>query len=309
MSRLAKGILAGVKRIWSIKMVRTGFSVSMSLLIFAFLIYYALKSLKELENVWRLARIDILLITFPLFVVMSVWVAYTWSKIIRHFGVNLPHDINIRIYLLTLAARRIPGSLLHVIGRVALYKRYGASAKVLSFASGLEILLVLWSGIIVTLCLWVFMNRVQVDQLWLLIVLLVIFTILLHPKTIRFLFVKLTRNEDVDSIKYSVLLGFLARYIVIWLGGGILLILKVNAIYPVDTPLWLPIMFAWSLSGVAGMLITFLPSGLGVMELTLSLVLGQIMPSSIAVSVALLSRILLTLYDFIISPFCLFQAE
>jgi uncharacterized membrane protein YbhN (UPF0104 family) len=54
---------------------------------------------------------------------------------------------------------------------------------------------------------------------------------------------------------------------------------------------------AWSVSAAASLLTFFLPSGFGVMELTLTALLSSIVSPGAAVLVALAARVLLTLLD------------
>lgn len=297
-------ILQKVRRIWSIRWIRTGLSMVSSLLVLAFLIYYASKSITELQQIWPQIKPLVLLPTLPVFILAILLGGFIWSNEVRYFGVSLSNWHNIRIYTLTLAARRLPGSFLHIISRVALYKKNGVGVKTLTFVSGLDIALTIWSGILVACTSLLLFNRVQAPQATWLILFFIPFTAFLNPKVVRFLFVKLTKDKTVSFISYRVMLAWLVGYIGLWVLGALILYLIIYAIYPLDPSLWLLALVAWSLSGVTGTIITFLPSGLGITEVTMSLILGQFMPSSVAVSVALLFRILLTFFDFLVSGVC-----
>lgn len=58
---------------------------------------------------------------------------------------------------------------------------------------------------------------------------------------------------------------------------------------------------AWSLSGVAGLLTLFLPSSFGATELALTGFLQQLMPLPLALTTAVLARILTTLLEIAVS--------
>jgi len=286
---------------WSKRWVRRTASLLTSLLVLAFLVLYASKSIGELRQIKDNLRLPVLFATFPIFLGLTYCAGFMWSKIIRLFNQELPDQLNIYIYLLTLAARRLPGSLLHVVGRTALYKKKGLGVRIQAFASALEVALILWAGILVGLTAWLLSYRIEVSQVWVMGAAFLFITVLIHPKTLRFFLQKLTKEPEPPFIRYSSLLKLLTGYIFIWLAGGTMLFVFIEALYPVSISLWIPVLIAWSLYGVSGQIITILPAGLGVSEIALSLVLGQFIPPSVAVSVAILSRILLTFYDFTVS--------
>jgi hypothetical protein len=301
MTHLLKSFWDTGMRWWNRRWVRRLVSGLVTLLVLAFLTLYASQSMHELQQIWQNLRLPILLLTFPMFLLLTYAAGYMWSKIIRLFYPDFQDGLNIYIYLLTLAARRLPGSLLHIVGRTALYKKKGASVKMLAFTSTLEIALILWSGILVSLAAWLLFYRINISQMWVLLIAFILITLLIHPKTLRYLLKRLTKDENPPPIPYGSMLKLLIGYVLIWLIGGTMLFVIIAALYPVGAALWFQALIAWSFSGVSGMLITFLPSGLGIVEIAMSLILGQFIPSSVAVSVAILSRILFTFYDFAVS--------
>ncbi|MDO9087403.1 MAG: hypothetical protein Q7U53_14435 [Anaerolineaceae bacterium] len=219
----------------------------------------------------------------------------------KEFGVDLNWKINVKIYLSTLAARRLPGSIIHVLGRVSLYKLLGQSLKRIALASALEYILIVWSGVILTI-LFTFINFHIIDKFWILILIgLVIFMVTINPKFINFLLNKLNREEYKTQLNYWKILYWLIGYSIIWLLGGFFLILIIYTINSDLKFLWYQSVLPWISSGIIGMIITFLPSGLGVVEITLSSYLSKFVGISIALSAALLSRIIQTFIDVIIS--------
>lgn len=274
------------------------------LLISLFIYKFIKNNFEDLKFLWSNSNLFLLLLTFPVFLLLSIAAALMWSNITKAFGVDLSNQINIRIYLLTLAARRLPGSFLHVIGRISIYRKLGVRSKTLAFISGLEILLIVWSGIIVSIISSLFFLQIPLNYFWILILGLIISSALLHPKTLNYFFHKLINQTGVyHKISSIKLLIWLIGYMVIWVLGGVMLSLIVLALSPHSLSYFVQILTAWTISGISGIVITFLPSGLGVVELTLSLILNSFLSTTIAISVALASRILQTIYDFLISAF------
>jgi uncharacterized membrane protein YbhN (UPF0104 family) len=279
-----------------------------NLLIFFFITFFIIFLILnidfiELQNIWVNANLCYFYFTFPVYLFLSIFAGYMWTILAKNFGINISNNIQIRTYLLTLAARRLPGSFLHIIGRITIYKKLGINAKTLSFISILEIVFIIWSGIIVTILSSIFFFNLEDNLNQLLLILLLLLTILLNPKLLKIIFSKVNdQNLIVINLKYINILSWLLSYIFIWIFGGIMLFLIVlaftNKVLPENLFL---IISGWAISGITGMIITFLPSGLGITELTLVMILRQFLPSTIAISIAFASRILQTLFDLIIS--------
>jgi len=268
-----------------------------------FIFIYTNTDFYELKKVWSEANLNFLFLTFPIYLLLSVLAGYIWATIARRFGINISKNIQLHIYLLTLAARRLPGSFLHILGRITIYRKFGINAKTLSFISILEIAFIIWSGIIVSILSSIFFFQLEKNLFLLLLSLFFLLTILLNPKLITLLFEKIkSPNLLAINFNYNNVILWLLSYIILWILGGIMLFLIVLAFSEIIIPSnYFLIIFGWVISGITGMIITFLPSGLGITEMTLVMILRQFLPSTVAISIAFTSRILQTLFDLFIS--------
>jgi hypothetical protein len=128
-------------------------------------------------------------------------------------------------------------------------------------------------------------------------VLLALSLALMHPAILRRI---LARLSMVDvTWRYAHVVGWVIRYALVWLAGGVILFCFVNTVYPLAWVHLPYVMGIWSLIGVLSVTVFLLPSNLGFTEVGLSLLLGQVMPSPFAVIVALAARILLIGFDLI----------
>ncbi len=82
------------------------------------------------------------------------------------------------------------------------------------------------------------------------------------------------KDVDLPEIKYRKIFSWLVLYLLIWILGGTILYLVTVSFYP-GVSSWLYGLAAWSAAGVSGTLVTFLPSGLGLVEVVSSLVLSH----------------------------------
>jgi len=227
--------------------------------------------------------------------------AFLWSNIVQEIGVDLDWKKNSNIYLSTLAARRLPGSIIHIIGRVGMYKFYGQSVKRIALASALEYLLIIFSGIVLTILFIPLFIRNFYPFWFLLFLVMIILLFLIRSKSFEKLLHKIKGDESLPRINNKKIIFWLIGYSVIWVLGGFLLLLIIHSIDLDSKIIWYQSVFSWVSSGVIGMIITFLPSGLGVVEVSLSSSLSKIIGIPVAISVALLSRIIQTLMDIVIS--------
>jgi uncharacterized membrane protein YbhN (UPF0104 family) len=255
-------------------------------------------SIGELYTIRDQLTIGPLLSTLPIILVTLLLAAVVWSNILEKLGAVIPLQDHFLIYFMTLAARRLPGSVLHVVGRVAWYNSLGVSKRITSFASVLEIFLVLWSGMALSLLIMLLTNILNTGWLILVIIGLGLLSIILYPRTLRLVLGKLMKVDIVSfNIKFGTLLVWLIGYTVQWLLGGTIIYLICRSLFPISANLYPVCLLAWSLAGVVGMIILILPSGFGINEATISLILGLYMPVSVAIIAAILARLLWTLMD------------
>jgi hypothetical protein len=240
-----------------------------------------------------------LLGTIPLFVLGEVLASIAWGLLMNSIGPNLPMAQHFRIFVITHAARRLPGTLWYVVGRVTWYEQLGVAKRLSTFASILEIILIVWAGLITALVTLPFIVNLHVN-LWIVLLFgIVLSGLLMHPKVLGYLLGKLGSDKDAGHLSYRNILIWLSFYIILWLVGGSMLYLVLRTFLPLEVQMWATCVGAWSIAGVSGLLIQILPTGLGLSEATLSLILSTYISSSIAVSTAILFRILMTFYEFL----------
>ena len=123
--------------------VRHGITAILSLFAVATiggLLYANWDTLRGFE--WRI-RPAPLLLSFPVYGLALALAALAWARIMRALGSSVALSEHVRVYYVTNLARRLPGVLWYVVGRVALYEvmRFGDTLKemVLQGASTAEL--------------------------------------------------------------------------------------------------------------------------------------------------------------------------
>jgi len=197
-------------------------------------------------------------------------------------------------------ARGLPGPLMHVAGRLLLYEQTPNTIIAISIGSALELLLTALAGLSVSI-LTLSPERFGggFSPLWIILIAATGLVVLLHPRFISTLFqrigVKKGRNLEL-KLDYRQATCWLLLYIIDWVLGGMTFFAFAAALSPVPLRQLPYIIGAWSLSGLASVIAAFLPISLGIRELTLSILLAEVLPPGVAAIIAILSRVFLTLY-------------
>ncbi|MBN1271861.1 MAG: hypothetical protein JXB26_06270 [Candidatus Aminicenantes bacterium] len=204
---------------------------------------------------------------------------------------------HVKVYCYTNLARRIPGFFWYVLGRAHLYRHDGAGIVSISAASAIEMALIVLSGLMSYALLN--LGRWPIRWTWGLIVGIGVGLVMMHPRLLQWILSKVKHVNIVEHIRYRDVAIWLAVYISVWVLGGLALFSVVWAIQPLALVQVPGIIACWSLSGAVSTLVVFLPAGLGVREATLSMLLLPFIPAPLAVTVALMMRVLLTLYEIV----------
>jgi len=219
-----------------------------------------------------------------------------WGRIVNRLsGRQLTFRRHFKVYVATNFSRRLPGAVWYIAGRAALYEGDGIAKSVISLASLVEVILIALSSIVCYFLAWPFGGSAWGG--WpLLLVGLVAGLVLIHPRVVGALLRRLGQPE-VPQLHYRDMLTWLLLYVLVWAVGGVTLYSVVAGLHPLPLSGLPHIVRAWSLSGAAAVIVFFSPSGLGIKEVTLTLLLVPVIPVPLAAIVALLMRLLLTIYE------------
>ncbi len=274
------------------------FRYSISLIVIFFLIRYLwlnwsqLKTYEFTLNLWYILLSAILSFAFFIFSV------YCWKKILIILGNKTSFRQSMKIKLLADLGRYVPGKVWIVFGRLSLGKRYGISRKQSFTGFVIETgINVIAAAIVSVLMLYSLQKSLFYYFLFLIPALLM----LLHPR----LFERLTNfglnllNKGRIKVKFRFrhLLLLLVYYILLWLVIGLAFLFLIKSIVPVTFSSYFGITAIFAASWVIGFLSIITPGGLGVREASLSFFLSFYINPALAIVIALVSRVLLTLVE------------
>jgi len=268
------------------------FVIFLTLVILGILIYREREVLLSYQ--WELRLLPALL-SFVLFSIALLLAGLLWGWINRKLGSNINYFTHIQYYISSNLTKRIPGTVWYVAQRAQLYNSDGIDMKFTSIASGVELTLIIISGIIISL---LFAIQILVDYmigLWLFIGVFLIGIIIIHPNVLAFIFRRF--KVKAPRLDYRNIFLWLLSYGLLWIIGGVVLFCIGNTITNIPIEYIGYIIGSWALVGILSSLLFFSPSNFGITEIGLSVLLANIMPLSVGIIIAIISRILIIVYE------------
>lgn len=274
-----------------------GLQIAVIGLIFAFLLHNLYNSWHQISAYdWSLDY-SAFAIACSLMLLASSFYAYLWKLILVRLGNPLSYRKSFRIFFLSQLGRYIPGKIWGILGLVYLGEREGIPKSLSAASITLQLILQLLSGTLVflfTLPLWQ-RGIAPLEGFYPFLILLPLGLLLIHPSIVRRglgLFSRLT-GQEVISIdwNYKEILAQLALWTLFWSLNGLAHLLLIKALFPFPLTYLPTVTGIFAFGWVVGFIALFAPAGLGVMEGTLTFLLGFYFPAYVAIIIALLTRL------------------
>jgi hypothetical protein len=260
---------------------------------------------------------------FGTFAVLFPINAWLWQYIISKFGYRLTYGKAIRIWLVSQAGRYIPGKVWFALGRIYLSEREGIPKRVTTIATGLELVLVLGSSLVVFGLAWLVRpsmgGHAYLWSIWLIPVMIVG----VHPRILRFMLGRLGKlrklvkppPENVEGIsevraftmRYVDILKIFGVYVICWCiyGTGYYLIATsiglVTDVGPALTPPGLSLLPEMiginALSWAGGFVSVITPAGLGIREGISTFLLKGLIGEPYPLLIPLVARVWVTIAE------------
>jgi hypothetical protein len=217
--------------------------------------------------------------------------------IMRSLGSQASWQQHTYIYYVATLASRLPIPLGYVAGRLILYDERTSKTSI-SFGMAIELAIITISAFFIGFTLWP--QRATLLGWKIGVFILPLCLVIIHPRVLNYLCKRLKIMRGYD-LRYRDTFIWLLLYCLVWVIGGCVLYLIIKAIYPISLTELTRVIGAWSLSGLVAILTLILPFSLGLRELTLSVLLASFLPVGVSALIAILTRILLTLYELILA--------
>jgi hypothetical protein len=252
-------------------------------------------------------RVDGLRIAGAFIMIAILFMTYgrLWQLILSRFGYELTYGRSMRIWFLSQAGRYIPGKVWFALGRIYLCGLEGIPKTVTSVATGLELALVLGSGLMVFGLAAAASPVPGVGRYLLGLVLVPAILILVHPRTLNRALSLLRRRQVTLTIRYRDVLGILGVYALCWcvygtgfyLAGTAVSLSGSGAPPPGGLDLVPQMIGINALSWAGGFLSVITPAGLGIREGISTVLLGGVVSEPYPALIPLVARIWVTIAE------------
>jgi len=275
-------------------------------LLIAVIFYFLARNLyvnwnKIVEYDWNI-NYYFLASSLVLSIVGAFLIALGWNLILRVLGGRLGYKRALRIFFITDLAKYVPGKVWTMVGKVYLCAKEGIPIAKTSASVVIQPLIQVIAGIMMFLISLPFWTKTSgfMSKLYLFLPLIPIGLILLHPaimtKILNFVLTRLKQKPIELNIKYRDILLILLLWCGLWILTGVASYFLIISIYsfPISQ---LPVVIGiFSIAGISQFLT---PSGIGVLEGVLTVLLGLYVPVHIAIFIALLARVWKTVTELV----------
>jgi len=238
-----------------------------------------------------------LLASSAIYPIPFLLIASVWSLVIDRLGGFSDYVGNLQIYCYSGLAKYIPGTFWYVLGRAYFYEKRGVAKSLTALGSLWELALAAFSGLLVYLGLTICSHHTYAGPLnYLLLLLVPLGFVVLYPRGLRAALKRVLRGQvgNIGLIRSRDALAWVALYACAWLLGGLAFYLQANMIFPVPVAHLPAVASFLVISGVISHLAFFIPAGLGIREVSLSILLSSYVPFGMAIVIALVFRVWMT---------------
>ena len=225
--------------------------------------------------------------------------AMSWRAVMRSIGLTATVPESLRVFLLSQVGKYIPGSVWPVLAQAEFARDHGVSrARAMTGSIVAMVVGVVTSGVVGSLGLLLSVPGALVEYWWVLLIAAGLATLLVPPvlaRVVALAFRITKRTEQPVHIGAGPLLASAAWSVLMWLLLGLQAWLLLRQLAPgagfvLATGAFA---FAW----LVGFLVVIAPAGVGAREAALVLALSTVAEPAQALSLAIVSRFLMTAAD------------
>lgn len=288
----ARSALLYLQSGWRGKLL-TAFLLLLSLVVVGSVLVANWSSLRE--YIWHV-RLRWLVYALLLMALALFLSALTWHVLVARFTGYRHVGRNMKIWSYANLAKRIPSPIWYIGSRALLYEKRGLSKTTISLLSTLELILIILSAtgtFLLTLPFWAVppdLGR-RLGASWFVLLLLPLCLVLVHPRILQAIWHRFGRHELPERLRWRDSAFWLALYLLIWLIGSAILFSVVNMFNPLPLSQFIPIVGIWVVANTLSLVGTLTLTGIGVREISLTVLLGQILPIPLALVIAIVVRL------------------
>lgn len=266
-----------------------------------FLTWILWKDIDSLREKSFQVRYELLALSIPFFCLSIFFQFCSWHRLTSSLNIALSFPLSMRAWFISQFGKYIPGKVFLLLGRMSFYPK--EHTIIVGTAFYLEILIAVITATFVSLACLSFSPTKDIlgfDIHWLLFLSPMLIT-LAHPRLVSAILKqgmkKLNKPYHEIGLKWKTILSSMIFYMVAWSFTGTGVALCIYALTPINIQQIIFSTGSFALAAIAGLLVIFAPSGIGVRESILTLLLGTIISPALAVVVAVFARVCMSIAE------------
>jgi hypothetical protein len=258
-------------------------------------------SFRNYDWVFRPQWFLLALLSFALTLLLS---AFAWHILMSRLAGFTRRRYNLKFWAYGNLAKRLPTPVWYIASRAVLYEPYGVSKTATSLVSGLELGLILISGLalfLLTLPFWALPATLTGDiaHSWLLAPLALGCLLLLHPCILSAVWRRLSPTAGAVQLQGKDALAWIAGYAVIWCTGAWGLFCTVSIFHPLPVSTWPAMLGMWTLANTVSLAGSLTLANIGLREISLTLLLTSLTSAPTALLAAVAVRLIWLTGEFV----------
>jgi len=240
---------------------------------------------------WR-ADLRYVLLAVAVFPLAYLPTAWCWHWLVRRISSFTNGRVNSHIYFMSSLGRYIPGGIWYIAGRAYWYKDYQVPTSHVIIGTIWENLIFATSGLIV----YAFLGWQQILVACLILAATPLLYSAILNRLVTLAYQKLGQDPP-QSVPPSDVLSMLGILCIAWSAAGLMLWWVANAVHPLEQGVLPTLTGFWGLASAVSVFAAYLLGGLGLRELTLGVLLSQVLPVPVAAVIALAFRLVMTVSE------------
>lgn len=245
-------------------------------------------------------------LSIPLLVAAVVTSGLLWGKLILlATGYKVPLKDAVRVHCASWILKYVPGQVGSLVNKVAWAGKVGASRAATATSVMYENILLVFASVLVSIPVILiadeafYANTTVLAGLALVVAIIFFSNDKILYRMINYL-LKIAKKKPIDR-KFMMQGGSLIRFTLLYaiprIFNGIAFVIICSAMFTVTPDMYLPLASTFVFASMIGLLALFVPSGIGVREAVIVVLLSVYVPVELAMVVALVARFFATMAD------------
>lgn len=280
------------------KKLRYALQIVIIVFILFFFTIYLVKNWKAVKEFGWEFSISTFILSVGLIFLNFLYLVFLWKYAVEKSGAELSYIDSFTIWFVSLFGRYIPGKVWQLAGMVWFLKKRNISLEKGSSSTIINYFLsVMGSSVLGSFILVKFLGKKAIILYGLLLLLFLFFSFpSIMQKTVNFFMQKILKKEAIEiCIKTKDIVLLFLGHILSWMIYGVGFYLFLSSVIKVSFNDFSFLTSIFAASYLIGLVVVFLPGGIGAREGALAFFLSKIMPAEIAISISFLQRLWMTI--------------